>query len=65
MLMLLCPGIEFKAVKGDALPANRNFCQIGPYGLIKMVPIHAKVGGGIAQPQETRQVGPPHLRYRN
>jgi hypothetical protein len=50
MLMLLCPGIEFKAVKSDALPADRNFCQIGPHGAIEVVPIHAEVDRGVAQP---------------
>lgn len=55
MFMLLRPGIEFKAVKGDAVLTDWNFCQIGPHGRIEEIPIHAEVGGGIAQPQEPRQ----------
>jgi hypothetical protein len=65
MFMLLCPGIEFKAVKRDALLADRDFCQMRPYGHIESVPIHAEVGGGIAQPQESWQAGLPRSRGRN
>lgn len=55
--MVLRPGIEFKAVERDALPADRNHRQGGPHGPVEAVPVHAEVGRGIAQPQEPRQAG--------
>jgi hypothetical protein len=64
MLMLLRPGIEFKAVKCDALLTDGNFCQIGPHGSIEEVPIHAEVRRGIAQPQEPRQESLSHSHCR-
>ena len=43
------PGIHFKAVEGDSLPADSEFGQGGPHFLVKAVAVHAQVGRGIAK----------------
>jgi hypothetical protein len=51
---LLPPGIQFKAVEGDALPANTHFRDIGPDLGVKEIAVHAEIAGRIAEPQHSR-----------
>jgi hypothetical protein len=57
--MFLCPGIEFKPIEGDALATDWDFGQIGPHLGIEAIPVHSKIGWGIAQAVETRQQALP------
>ena len=53
-LILIRPGIEVKAVKGDALGADRDGRHEWANLAIEAVFVHAEVGRGIAQPDESR-----------
>jgi len=53
-LMLIRPRIEVKPVKGDALAADRDGRHEGANLAIAAVFVHAEVGRGIAQPDESR-----------
>ena len=53
-LILICPGIEVKPVKGDALGADRDGRYEGANLSIETVFVHAEVDRGIAQPDESR-----------
>ena len=48
------PGVHFKAVEGDTLPANTEFGQGGAHLPVKAVAVHAQVGRGIAESEEAR-----------
>jgi len=50
---LIYPGIQFKAVKGNALLSDAYFSQIRSYLGIKAVSVHAQISGRIAKPDET------------
>ena len=43
------PGIHFKAVEGDTLPADPELGQGGAYLTVKAVAVHAQVSRGIAE----------------
>ena len=43
------PGIHFKAVEGDSLPANSEFGQDGAHLPVEAVAVHAQVGWGVAE----------------
>ena len=43
------PGIHFKAVEGDALPADPELGQGGAHLTVKAVAVHTQVGRGIAK----------------
>jgi len=43
------PGIHFKAVEGDTLPADPKFSQGGAHLTVKAVAVHAQVGRGVAE----------------
>ena len=43
------PGIHFKAVEGDALPADTELGQGRAHLPVKAVAVHAQVGRGIAE----------------
>jgi hypothetical protein len=48
------PGIHFKAVEGDTLPADSEFGQAGAYLPVKAVAVHAQVSRGIAEADQAR-----------
>ena len=50
--MLLGPAIEVKAIKGDALGADRDLSERGAHLGVEPVAVHAEVGGCIAQPDQ-------------
>ena len=54
-LILLHPGIHFKAVKGDALSADGNFGQGRAHLPVKAVAVHPQVSGGIPEAYQSRQ----------
>ncbi len=43
------PGIHFKAVEGDTLPADPELGQGGAYLTVKAVAVHAQVSRGTAE----------------
>ena len=43
------PGIHFKAVEGDTLPANSEFGQGRAHFPVEAVAVHAQVGRGVAK----------------
>ena len=53
-LILVRPGIEVKPVKGNSLGADRDGRHEGANLTIETVFVHAEVGRGIAQPDESR-----------
>jgi hypothetical protein len=53
--MFIYPRVEFKAIEGHALGANRNLDQSRPDVGIEAVPIHPDVGWRIAKSDQTRQ----------
>lgn len=50
--MLLHPGVEFKAIEGNALGANRDLGDIGAYFGVEAVSVHAQVARGVAEAQQ-------------
>lgn len=54
-LILLHPGVHFKSVKGNALFANRNLCQLVSDFPVKAVAVHPQVSGGIPEAYQSRQ----------
>ena len=59
--ILLRPGVHFKSIKGNALPADENLRQAATYLPVKPVLVHAQVSRGIA---EADQTGLDMHRYR-
>ena len=55
LLIVVCPGIEVKAVKGNALAAHAHLNKIRAYFSIEPVAVHAKVGRCIAKADEPGQ----------
>jgi len=47
------PGIHFKAVEGDALAADTKFGQGGADFPVKAVAVHAQVGWGVAEADQS------------
>jgi hypothetical protein len=47
------PGVHFKTIEGDTLPANSELGQGGAHLLVKAVAIHAQVGRGIAEADQS------------
>jgi len=54
---LIHPGVQFKPVEGYPLSPDRDFGDIGAYLGVKTVSVHAKIMGGIPQPDEPRDEG--------
>jgi hypothetical protein len=54
---LVYPGIQFKSVEGNALPADADFSQMRPYLRIEAVAVHADVTRGIAEAEQSRRDG--------
>ena len=42
----VCPGIQFFAIKADALHPNAEFPNVRPDGLVEFCAAHAEVSGG-------------------
>jgi hypothetical protein len=55
VLILLRPGVHFKPVKRNALPADGNFRQAVSDFPAESVFIHPQISGGIAQADKSRQ----------
>ena len=53
-LIVVGPGIEVKPVKGDALRTNWNHAEERTDVAIEAIFIHAEIGRGVAQSDETR-----------
>jgi len=48
------PGIHFKAVEGDTLPADPELGQGGAHLTVKAVAVHAQVSRGITESDQAR-----------
>jgi len=46
------PGVEFKPVKSNALPANGNGREMRSNLSVEAVAVHAEISGRIAEPQQ-------------
>jgi hypothetical protein len=51
------PGIEFKAVEGDALAADGDFREGGADLGVEAVAIHAEVAGRVPEAEQPGQAG--------
>jgi len=47
------PGIHFKAIEGDSLPADSEFGQGRAYLPVKAVAVHAQIGWGITESDQS------------
>ena len=47
------PGIHFKAIEGDTLPANAELGQFRAYIPVKAVAVHAQIGWGITESDQS------------
>jgi hypothetical protein len=54
-LILIRPGVHFKSVEGDALPADGNVGEVGLDFGVEAVAVHAEVSRCIAKAQQPRQ----------
>lgn len=48
------PLVQLMPVEGNALFSDRKFPNVGPDGLVELVPAHAQVARGIAEANEPR-----------
>ena len=48
------PGIHFKAVEGDTLPADPELGQGGAHLPVESITVHAQIGRGIAESDQAR-----------
>jgi hypothetical protein len=56
-LILLPPGIQFKAVECDALAADTDFAHVRPDIGVEAVAVHAEVTGSIPESEHSRHKG--------
>ncbi len=56
-LMVVGPGVEVKAIEGDAAIADRDFSEEGPDLGIEAVPVHAQIRRRVAVPDQTGKDG--------
>jgi hypothetical protein len=56
-LILLPPGIQFKAVEGDALATDADFPDKGPDFGVEAVAVHTEVAGRIPESEHSRHKG--------
>jgi len=47
-LIVVHPGVQFKPVEGNALPADTDFSDSRPYFGVEAIAIHAEVMRGVA-----------------
>ncbi|MFB3088406.1 MAG: hypothetical protein ACE10E_08880 [Acidiferrobacterales bacterium] len=59
-LILIHPGIQVKAIEGNALFADRDFSELGPYLGIEPIAVHAEIVRRVSQAQETGRTVAPH-----
>ncbi len=52
---MICPGVEFKSVEGDALPPDANFHLRWPYLGVEAVAIHTQVARYIPEADQSRR----------
>ncbi len=57
------PGIQFFAIKADALNANAEFPHVRPDGFVEFGAAHAEVGGGRTGSQDSGWVGDQACGY--
>ena len=57
LLILLDPGVQFKAIKGDALGTDRDFREFRSYLGVKPVAVHAEIERRVAKADEAREQG--------
>jgi hypothetical protein len=50
---LIHPGIQFKAIEGNALFPDANFNEIRPYLGVKAVSVHAQIGGRVPEADQS------------
>ncbi|MUK54237.1 hypothetical protein GNQ68_13420 [Pseudomonas aeruginosa] len=43
--VVVCPGVQFLAIKADTLPAYAKFADIWAYGLVELIPAHPEISG--------------------
>ena len=55
LLILLDPGVQFKAIKGDALGTDRDFREFRSYLGVKPVAVHAEIERRVAKADEARE----------
>jgi hypothetical protein len=48
------PGVQFKPIEGDALPADRNSGEIRSHLSVKTVPVHTEIAGHVPKTYEAR-----------
>ena len=53
-LIVVGPGVEVKAVKGDSLRADGDHIQERTNVAIEAIFVHTEIGGRVAQPDEAR-----------
>ena len=53
--MVIDPGVQFKTIKGDPLPANGDFCEVRADVSVEATPVHAEVTRGVAKAEEPRE----------
>ena len=57
MLILLDPGVQFKAIEGDALGADGDFRELWSYLRVEPVAVHAEVKRRVTKADEARKEG--------
>jgi hypothetical protein len=55
VLILVEPGVQFKAVESDPLCANPNLGEIRAHLGVEPVPIHAEIPGRVLEPHNAGQ----------
>ncbi|EIU7140304.1 hypothetical protein [Pseudomonas aeruginosa] len=43
--VVVYPGVQFLAIKADALQAYAKFADIWAYGLVELIPAHPEISG--------------------
>src|SRR5690242_18163545 len=56
-LILLDPGVQFKAIEGDALGADGDFRELRPYLGVEPVAVHAEIERRVAKADEAWEQG--------
>jgi hypothetical protein len=55
--MVIDPSVQFKTIKGDPLPANGDFSEVGADVSVEAAPVHAEVAWRVAKAEEPREDG--------
>ena len=54
---MIDPSVQFKTIKGDPLPANGDFSEVGADVSVEAAPVHAEVAWRVAKAEEPREDG--------